>query len=274
MKKLLLLLFILATAILITACSDSDKTESVENNSSDSVYDDKTEQNVYEEVKEVFNAVKKYDEAAIKKQFGEGFLDYYIDDSDSLKLLTSRMEYKVNSIELNKAKDKAFVEISITGVDTAKIMYEILMFNYGFSGMLSNNKNVEKIMNDLTSNIVNRNINNTMENNINITVNKEGLNWKIVNDVMIRDSIIGSSIPYNYIYMKVSENIMNERKAIADIYNIERPDISLEEYTNNKFTEFCENYLSSHINDYPFSEVFADKFNWLLLKQHSEYLGM
>lgn len=258
MKKLLLL-FILATAILTTACSGLDKPEDLnDNNSSDAVYEDKTEQKVYEAVTEAFDAVKAYDEAAIKKQFGEGFLDYFIGDAEALKLLTGRMEYKVNSIELNEAKDRAFVEMSITGVDTAKIMYEILMFNNGFPGMLDSNKKIEKVMDELTVNVVNRNINNTMENTINITINKEGFNWEIVNDVMIRESIVGSSIPYDTIYMKVSDNIMNIRKTIAEMYDIERPNISLEKYTNEKLTEFCENYLSEHINDYPFSEAFAE----------------
>jgi major membrane immunogen (membrane-anchored lipoprotein) len=256
MKKLLLL-FILATAILTTACSNSGKKENPKSNTSGSVYDDKTEQKVYEEVTESFDAIKKYDVAVIKKKFGEGFLDNFIGDPESLKLLTSKMGYKVNSIELNDAKDKAFVEMSVTGVDTAKIVYEMLMFNYSFPGMLSSNKKIEKAMDDLTANVVNRNINNTRENTINITVDKEGLSWKIVKDVIIRDSILGSSIPYKDINAKVSDNIINERKAIAEIYDIEKPDISLEEYTNNKLTEFCENYLSEHINDYPFSEAFA-----------------
>ncbi|WP_019228339.1 hypothetical protein [Sedimentibacter sp. B4] len=254
MKKLLLL-FILSTAIL-TACSGPEKVEDIDNNPSDIVYDDKTEQKVYEEVTEVFDAVKVYDESAIKKQFGEGFLDYFIGDSESLKLLTGKMEYKVNSIELNDSKDRAYVEMSITGVDTAKIMYEILMFNNGFPGMINNNKKIEEVRKDLTVNVVNRNINNTMENTINITVKKEGFNWEIVNDVMIREAIVGSSISYDTIYMKVSENIMNVRKTVSELYDIERPNISLEEYTNKKLTEFCENYLSEHINDYPFSEAF------------------
>jgi hypothetical protein len=256
MKKLLLLL-ILSTAIL-TACSDLEKPEDIDNNPSDIVYEDKTEQKVYEEVKEVFDAVKEYDESAIKKQFGEGFLDYFIGDSDSLKLLTSKMEYKVNSIELNDSKDRAYVEMSITGVDTAKIMYEILMFNNGFPGMINSNKKIEEVRKDLTVNVVNRNINNTVENTINITVNKEGFNWEIVNDIMIREAIVGSSIPYDTIYMKSSENIMNVRKSIAELYDIEKPNISLEEYTNKKLTEFCENYLSEHINDYPYSDAFGE----------------
>lgn len=258
MKKLLLL-FIMATAILTTSCSDSEKPDNIDDSTSDIAYDNKTEQKVYEEVTEVFDAVKKYDEAVIKKQFGEEFLDYFIGDSDSLKLLTSKMEYKVNSIELNDSKDRAYVEMSITGVDTAKIMYEILMFNNGFPGMLDNNKRIKKVMDDLTVNVVNRNINNTMENIINITVKKDGFNWEIVNDIMIREAIIGSSIPYDNIYMKVSDNIMNLRKTIAQMYDIERPNISLGEYTNKKLTEFCENYLSEHINDYPFSEAFGDE---------------
>lgn len=258
MKKLLLL-FILATAILITACSHSEKPEDIDNSTSNITYDNKTEQKVYEEVTEVFDAVKKYDEAAIKKQFGEEFLDYFIGDSESLKLLTSKMEYKVNSIELNDSKDRAYVEMSITGIDTAKIMYEILMFNNGFPGMVDNNKKIEEVRKDITINAVNRNINNTVENTINITVNKDSFNWEIVNDIMIREAIVGSSIPYDNIYMKVSDNIMNVRKTIAEMYDIERPNISLEEYTNKKLTEFCENYLSEHINDYPFSEAFGDE---------------
>lgn len=257
MKKLLLL-FILSTAIL-TACSDLEKPEDIDNSPSDDIaYDDKTEQKVYEEVTEVFDAIKEYDEAAIKKQFGEGFLDYFIGDADSLELLTSKMQYKINSIELNDSKDRAYVEMSITGVDTAKIMYEILMFNNGFPGMIDSNKKIEQVRKDLTVNVVNRNINNTVENTINITVNKEGFKWEIVNDIMIRDAIVGSSIPYDTIYMKASENIMNVRKSIAGMYDIEKPNISLEEYTNNKLKEFCENYLSEHINDYPFSEVFGE----------------
>jgi len=255
MKKILLFL-ILATAILTTACSDSEKSASIDN-TSDIVYD-KTEQKVYDEVTEVFNAIKKYDEAKIKKQFKEAYFNDFISDQEAMKLLLSKMEYKINSIEINDAKNKAFVEMNITGVDTSKIIYEMLMFNYGFSGMAGNNKKLEKAMNDLAVNIVNRNINNTLENTINITVNKEGFNWKVVNDVMIRDSIIGSSISNDYIYTKVSENIINERKSIADSYKVEKPDMSLEEYTTKKMTEFYENYLSEHINDYPFSEVFAD----------------
>lgn len=256
MKKLLL--FILATAIL-TACSGPEKVKDMDSNPSDVVYDDKTEQKVYEEVTEVFDAVREYDESAIKKQFGEGFLDYFIGDSDSLKLLTSKMQYKINSIELNDSKDRAYVEMSITGIDTANIMYEILMFNNGFPGMIEGNKKIEEVKKDLMVNVVNRNINNTVENTINITVNKEGFNWEIVNDIMIREAIVGSSIPYDTIYMKSSENIMNVRKSIAEMYDIERPNISLEQYTNKKLTEFCENYLSEHINDYPFSEAFKDE---------------
>ncbi|MDF2615600.1 MAG: hypothetical protein K0Q47_255, partial [Sedimentibacter sp.] len=85
-----------------------------------------------------------------------------------------------------------------------------------------------------------------------------GFNWEIVNDIMIREAIVGSSKSYDTIYMKSSENIMNVRKSIAEMYDIERPNISLEEYTNKKLTEFCENYLSEHINDYPFSEAFGE----------------
>lgn len=256
MKKLLLFL-ILATAILTTACSDSEKSDSTDNTSG-IVYDDKTEQKVYDEVTEVFNAIKNFDEAEIKKQFKEGYFSDFISDRGALKLLLSRMDYKINSIEINDAKDKAFVEMSITGVDTAKIIYEMLMFNYGFSGIAGNNKKLEKAMNDLAVSIVNRNINSTMENTINITVTKEGFNWKVVNDVIIRDSIIGSSISNDYIYAKVSENMMNERMFIADLYKVEKPNMSLEEFTTKKMTEFCEDYLSEHINDYPFAEVFGD----------------
>ncbi|MGD9569492.1 MAG: hypothetical protein AB7V48_14475 [Sedimentibacter sp.] len=258
MKKLLLLLLflILATAIL-TACSDSEKLPGTDN-TSDIVYDDKTEQKVYDEVTEVFNAIKNYEGAIINKQFKEGYFSDFISDEQALKLLLSRMDYKINSITINDTKDKAFVGMTITGVDTAKIIYEMLMFNYGFSGIAGNNKKLEKAMNDLAVNIVNRNINNTMENTINITVNKEGFNWKVVNDVIIRDSIIGSSISNDSIYAKVAENMMKERISIADLYKVERPNISLEQYTTKKMTEFCEDYLSEHINDYPFSEVFAD----------------
>jgi major membrane immunogen (membrane-anchored lipoprotein) len=256
MKKLLLFL-ILAIAILTTACSNSEKSKGTDN-TSDIVYDDKVEQKVYNEVTEVFNAIKEYDEAKIKKQFKEGYFTDFIDDQEALKLLLSKMEYNIKSIEINDAKDKAFVEISVKGVDTAKIIYEMLMFNYGFSGIAGNNKKLEKEMNDLAVNIVNRNINNSMESTINITVNKEGFNWKVVNDVIIRDSIIGSSISNEGIYAKVSENIISERISIADLYKVERPNMSLEEYTIKKMTEFCENYLSEHINDYPFSEAFSE----------------
>lgn len=256
MKKLLLL--ILATAILTTACSDSEKSASTDN-ASEIVYDNKTEQKVYDEVTEVFNAIKNFDEAKLKKQFKEGYFSDFISDKEALKLLLSKMDYKINSINVNDAKDKAFVEMSITGVDTSKIIYEMLMFNYGFSGIAGSNKKLEKAMNDLTVSIVNRNINNNIvENNINITVSKEGFNWNVVNDVIIRDSILGSSISNDYIYSKVSENMMNERRFIADLYEVERPNMSLEEFTTKKMTEFCEDYLSEHINDYPFAEVFGE----------------
>lgn len=256
MKKILIFL-IFATAILTTACSNSEKANDPDNNS-DIVYDDKIEQKVYEEVTYVFNAIKDYDEAKIKKQFKEGYFSDFIEDKEALKLLLSKMEYNINSIEMNDSKDKAFVEMRVTGIDTAKIIYEMLMFNYGFSGIAGNNVKLEKAMNDLIVSIVNRNINNTMENTINITVDKEGFNWKVVNDVIIRDSIIGSSISNEEIYAKVSENIINERISIADLYKVERPNLSLEEYTTKKMTEFCEDYLSEHINDYPFSEVFSE----------------
>lgn len=255
MRKLLLL--ILATAILISGCSASEKTSSADNNS-EVVYDDKTEQNVYEEVTEVFDAIQKYDESKIKKQFKEEYFIDFISDKEALKLLLSRMEYKINSIELNDSKDTAFVEMTITGVDTAKIVYEMLMFNYGFSGIPGNNKKLEKAMSDLPVSIVNRNINNTVENTINITVVKDGFNWKVVNDVLIRDSIVGSSISNDYIYARVSENIKNEKKKIADQYRVEEPKMSLDEYTAKKMTEFYEDYLSEHINDYSFSEAFSD----------------
>ena len=255
MRKLLLL--ILATAILISGCSASDKTVDADNNS-EVVYDDKTEQNVYEEVTEVFDAIQKYDESKIKKQFKEEYFIDFISDKEALKLLLSRMEYKINSIELNESKDTAFVEMTITGVDTAKIVYEMLMFNYGFSGIAGNNKKLEKAMSDLPVSIVNRNINNTVENTINITVVKDGFNWTVVNDVLIRDSIVGSSISNDYIYERVSENIKSEKKKIADQYRVEGPKMSLDEYTAKKMTEFYEDYLSEHINDYPFSEAFSE----------------
>lgn len=262
MKKLLLF-FILATAILSTACSNSGKTEKPENSEnmdkgSEIVYDNKTEQKVYDEVTDVFNAIKEYDESKIKKQFNEGYFNDFISDKEALKLLLSRMEYKINSIDMNESKDKAFVEMTITGVDTSKIIYEMLMFNYGFSGIAGSNKKLEKAMNDLAVNIVNRNINNTMEKTINITVNKDGFNWKVVNDVIIRDSIIGSSIPNDLIFEKVAKNISNERKSISELYQVENPNMSLEEYTNKKMTEFYEDYLSEHINDYPFAEAFPN----------------
>lgn len=254
MKKVLLLIF--ATAILLTGCSDSEKTAN-NDNTSEIVYEDKTEQKVYEEVTEVFSAIQNYDEAKIKKQFKEGYFNDFISDEEALKLLLSRMKYSINSIAVNESKDKAFVELNITSVDTAKIVYEMLMFNYSFSGVTGNNKKLEETMNDLAVSIVNRNLNNTKESIINITVSKEGLNWRVVNDVMIRDAIIGSSISNDYIFEKVSENIMNERKSIAESYKFEEPKMSLEQYTVKRMTEFCENYLSEHINDYPFSEVFA-----------------
>lgn len=255
MKKVLLI--ILATAILTAGCTNPEKATSVDNNS-EIVYEGKSEQKVYDEVTEVFDAIKKYDKAKIKKQFKEGYFIDFISDEEALKLLLGRMDYRINSIEINDSKDKAFVEMTITGVDTSKIVYEMLMFNFSFSGVAGNNKKLEKAMSDLAVNIVNRNINNTTENTINITVNKDGFNWNVVNDVIIRESIIGSSISNDYIYSKVSENIMNERKSIADLYKVESPNMSIEEYTIKKMTEFCEDYLSEHINDYPFSKAFAD----------------
>lgn len=254
MKKLLLL--ILATAILTVGCANPAKSANADN-TSEIVYD-KHEQKVYDEVTKVFNAIKEYDEAKIKKQFKEEYFNDFINDKEAMKLLFSRIEYKINSIQLNDSKDKAFVEMTITGVDTSKIIYEMLMFNYGFSGMAGNNKKLEKTMSDLAVNIVNRNINNTMENTINITVNKDGFDWKVVNDVLIRDAIIGGSISNDYIYSKVSENMMNERRKLADLYKVEGSNMSLEEYTAKQMTKFYEDYLSEHINDYPFSEVFTE----------------
>lgn len=253
MRKVLLL--ILATAILITGCSGSKNASN--DDISEVVYDDRTEQKIYEEVTAVFNAIRNFDEVKIKKQFKEGYFSDFISDKEALKLLLSKMEYTISSIDVNDSKNKAFVEMNITSVDTAKIVYEMLMFNYSFSGIAENNKKLEKTMSDLAVSIVNRNLNNIKESSINITLIKEGFAWKVVNDVIIRDAIIGSSISNDYIYEKVSENTMNKRKSIAEAYKFEEPSMTLEQFTVKRMTEFCEDYLSEHINDYPFTDVFA-----------------
>jgi len=212
------------------------------------------ENEVYEAIKQTFTAISEYNKNDIDKYFGGDFLlgEIKYPTDESSKLIAKRVDYQVYDITVNDTKDKAFAEIEITGVDMAKSYYEMEMF---LNFMIMNDDINEDKAKELTTYIVNRNIDNIRSTSLNITLNKVNNEWVIAKDVNIQNTILGSSIPTDEIMNKVIDNYYDYIDNKTDLYT-ESSGLTLEEYLRECSNEFVDKYMENYINYYSFDKVF------------------
>lgn len=257
MKKLYQLLLILIASLFLSACSSAanDKPK----------YETKEQETVHNTVMEAFNSIKKLDLEAVNKYFGDNATQKFgispIDDGT--KMIAGKVDCKISNVNLNETKDKAFVDMTITGIDSAKIIYEIYTYKlfvteWGIISSTNYNKAMEDA-NDLYLNIIKRNADNVKKTDISVNLNKENDKWVIVYDDKIGDAIMGSSIPEDKIFDKTYENFKAVKENQKNLYEASSKSTTLNEHWLKYLTEFKDNYMNKYIDEHPFKEAFPEK---------------
>lgn len=255
MKKLYQLLLILTASLLLSSCSTAEKPK----------YDTEEQQTVHDTVMDAFDSIKNLDIKTVNEYFGDNAATemgiYPVDEGT--KLIAGKIDYKISNVTLNDTKNKATVDMTITGIDSAKIIFEI--YNYklfvtelGIISSTSYDKAMENA-NDLYISIIKRNVDNTRKNDIQISLCKENDKWTIINDKIISDALMGSSISEDKIFDKTYENFKAVKENQKNLYEASSKSITLNEYWLQYLTEFKDNYMNKYIDEYSFKEAFPEK---------------
>ncbi len=258
MKKLYQLFIILTASLMLSSCSGkaNDKPK----------YETKEQETVHNTVMEAFNSIKKLDLDSVNKYFSGDNSAQKLGISpidEGTKVIAEKVDCKINNIKLNENKDKAVVDITVTGIDSAKIIYEIYTYKlfateWGIISSTNSNKALEDA-NDLYLGIIKRNADNVKKTDISLNLNKENDKWVIVYDDKISAAMMGSSIPEDKIFDKTYENFKAVKENHQNLYEASSKSITLNEYWLQYLTEFKDNYMNKYIDEYPFKEAFPEK---------------
>lgn len=258
MKKLYQLLIILTLSLLLSSCSGKANNKPK--------YETKEQEAVHNTVMEAFNSIKKLDLDSVNKYFsGENAAQklgiFPVDEGT--KLIAGKINCQINSVKLNEDKNEAYVDATITGIDSAKIIYEIYKYKlfateWGIISATDNNKAM-KNANNLYIGIIKRNADRTKEAKISMTLNKKDDKWIILYDDKISDAMMGSSISENEIFDKAYEYFTAMKDEQKKIYEASAKSMTLNEHWLKYLTDYKDNYMNKYIDEHPFKEAFPEK---------------
>ncbi len=186
MKKVFSYILFIALILSMTACTSSQGPEKV--------------------VDKAMQAIKAMDKEELSKYMD---IDDLLGDDDStinteaiseeeVSVLFENIDYKINSSNIDG--DSAIVNLDIENIDMGLVLGQFLeeAFTFAFSDAFSDNslsdEEMEAAMTDLFLEIIEKNKDNTVSNNVDVGLNKVDGQWKIDIDEDFQNALTGNLI--------------------------------------------------------------------------------
>lgn len=184
MKKVLTMLIALLLVVSLAACSMGESAKQATDNALKAIKEmDEETMSKYLEVDEL---VENDSSPSNPTNVGEEEMD----------VIFENIEYKINSSE--EDGDNAVVNVDITNIDMTEVFGTLLQesISLAFSNAFSSNEitdeEMDMKMNQMFFDIIEKNKENTVTNNVDIKLHKSDKNWKISMDDKLQNALTGN----------------------------------------------------------------------------------
>lgn len=186
MKKIFAYILFIGLILSMTACTSSPSPEEVVDKAMEAIINmDKDELSKYMDIDDLLGEE-------------EGTINTDAISEEEISVLFENIEYKIISSSIDG--DSASVNIDIENIDMGMVLGQFLeeafafAFSDAFSDKSMSDEEMEVAMTDLFLEIIEKNKDNTVSNNVDIDLNKVDGQWKIAVDEDFQNALTGNLI--------------------------------------------------------------------------------